>query len=384
MEVLVRLGKRLKWSSLESESKILTSNMKTFAVICVVLLLCVDSQAQLSEQWFRFYNRDSTLVGFKNAEGKLSVAPRFQPQSAWGVFQNIIAVQEKRDGKYLNFYLTKSGREVGRDSVHYFDNGEDYEEEGFIRFRDHKADKVGLFNKFGDVVIPAIYNNMTRVSNGLITALSGAEKVTSEEGEHDYWKNGKEILIDTNNKVIIEDFSSDQNINFYSLIISKKPNPDVIRRNFKAKNGTYYSFIDYKKEFLSWLKTNVLNDQSKGKLGMVFFDSMAYFKPNLGWVNEPKDTYLSQNYELIVNKLLQMNATDSKYSIRLDGLNELIFNSPVFGTYYDGRNESKTKYPVLSLVFDYNDMTLQHKQDQFEFLRTDGGYKMISVSISYP
>ncbi|MEJ7559944.1 MAG: hypothetical protein WKF66_16650 [Pedobacter sp.] len=358
--------------------------MKTFAVICVVLLLCVETQAQLSERWYRFYNRDSTLIGFKNAEGKVSVAPRFQPQSAWGAFQNIIAVQEKRDGQYLNFYLTKSGREVGLDSVHYFDNGQDYEEEGYIRFRDHKTDKVGLFNKFGDIVIPAIYNDLTRVNNGLIIALSGAEKVRSEDGEHSSWRNGKLILIDTSNKVLMEDFNSYRSLNLFSLSITKNPHPDVIRKNFKAKNGTYYSFIDYKKEFLSWLKTNVLNNHSKEKLGSAFYDNLAYFKPDSGWVSEPKDTYLSQNYELIIKKLLQVNATDSRYSIAIDGLNGLIFNSPDFGPYYDGRNESKTKYPVLSLIFDYDEMTPQHKQDHFDFLRTDDGYRMISLSIRNP
>ena len=46
--------------------------------------------------------------------------------------------------------------------------------------------------------------------------------------------------------------------------------------------------------------------------------------------------------------------------------------------------ESKTKYPVIRLTFDHNDMTPQHYQDQFEFLRTDEGYRMISVSIHNP
>lgn len=357
--------------------------MKTLAGICLIVLLYGETQAQFSGTWFRFYNPDSTLVGFKNSEGIVKMAPRFEPLSAWGAFENIIVVGENRDGIYRSYYLTKSGREVGRDSVHYFDNGEDYEQEGFIRFRDHKTDKVGLFNRFGDIVVPAVYDGMTRVTNGLITTLSGAEKVISEDGEHHYWNNGKEILIDTNNNVLIEDFSYDGNINFYSLIISKVPHSDVIRKNFKAKNGTYYSFIDYRKEFLTWLKTNLLNDYNKEKLGSAIFTNITYSKPDVGWVSEPKDTYLSQNYELIINKFLQINAADTKYSIFLDALNGFIFDSPDFKTYYDGRNDNKTKYPVLSLVFNYNDMTPQRKQDHFDFLRTDDGYKMISVTIRH-
>lgn len=358
--------------------------MKTLSVVWIVLLLSIETQAQTSGRWLRFYNPDSTLIGFKNSEGKVTVAPRFEPQWAWGAFQNIIAVLEKRDGKYLSFYLTKSGREVGRDSVYYFDNQEDYEEEGFIRFRDHKIDKVGLFNKIGDLVIPAMYNDLYKVNNGLITALFGATKVRSKDEEHTSWKDGKEILIDTNNNILIEDFSYDRNINMYSVLISKKPSPDAIRTNFLAKDGSYYSFIDYRKEFISWLKTNVLNEHNKEKLRAALFDSLAYFKQDLGWVTEPKDSYLSKNYQRITRKLLQVNDTNIKYNTSVESLNNFIFNSHDFYNYYDERMESKTKYPVIRLTFDHNAMTPQHYQDQFEFLRTDEGYRMISVSIHNP
>jgi hypothetical protein len=358
--------------------------VKTLSVIWIVLLLSIETQAQASEQWFRFYNSDSTLIGFKNSEGKVTVAPRFETQSGWGAFQNVIAVQEKRGGKYFNFYLTKSGREVGRDSVHFFDSKEDYEEEGFIRFRNHKTDKVGLFNRFGDIAIPAIYSDLSRVNNGLITALYGAKKVISKDGERHSWKDGKEILIDTNNNILIEDFSYNRNINMYSVLISKKPSPDARRTNFLAKDGTYYSFIDYRKEFISWLKTNVLNEHNKEKLGAALFDSLAYFKQDLGWVTEPKDSYLSKNYERITHKLLQVNGTNIKYNTSVESLNNFIFNSHDFYNYYDERMESKTKYPVIRLTFDHNAMTPQQYQDQFEFLRTDEGYRMISVSIHNP
>ncbi|MEI9958494.1 MAG: WG repeat-containing protein [Ferruginibacter sp.] len=35
---------------------------------------------------------------------------------------------------------------------------------------------MGLFNKNGDIVVPAEYNDITRVRNGMIIALKGAEK----------------------------------------------------------------------------------------------------------------------------------------------------------------------------------------------------------------
>jgi hypothetical protein len=46
------------------------------------------------------------------------------------------------------------------------------------------TDKVGMFNRNGEVVIPAIYNDMTEVNNGLVIALKDAEKKYWDEHQH--------------------------------------------------------------------------------------------------------------------------------------------------------------------------------------------------------
>ncbi|WHT39712.1 hypothetical protein QNH98_03240 [Myroides sp. mNGS23_01] len=87
-----------------------------------------------------------------------------------------MAVSEEVGESWKNYYLTKEGRSVGVDSLYIFDNGSDCESEGFIRFRDSKTDQAGMFNSKGDIAIPAVYNDLTRVRNGMIIGLKGAEK----------------------------------------------------------------------------------------------------------------------------------------------------------------------------------------------------------------
>src|SRR5262249_13239391 len=137
---------------------------------------------------------------------------------------------------------------------------------GFIRFRDPKTDKVGMFNRNGDIVIPARYNDMTRVRNGLITALIGAKKKWWKGGEHYSWIGGREILIDTANNTVIDNFKYAGNLNFFSLLISMQPNPDTLRQNFRTSDGRYLSFTDFDREFKAWLKNVLLGNFTKENL----------------------------------------------------------------------------------------------------------------------
>jgi len=147
-----------------------------FLTFLLTLISCV-SFAQNNEPWTAFWNKDTTLVGFKDKNGVVKIEPKFViNMTPAHKFDDIIVVAEEVNGEWKSYYLIKSGRIIGRDSLYMFDNVCDCESEGFIRFRDHKTDKVGVFNKKGDVIIPAEYNEMTRVTNGLIIALKGAEK----------------------------------------------------------------------------------------------------------------------------------------------------------------------------------------------------------------
>src|SRR5690606_40553924 len=129
-------------------------------------------------------------------------------------------------------------------------NVPDCESEGFIRFYDQANDLVGLLNAEGEIQIPATYNGLGRVKNGMIPALKGAQrKRDSPDDEHSYFVGGKSMLIDTNNQVLIEDFPYNDNLNFYQVSINGSLPEDGTWDKFKGKNGNTYAFMDYVKEF---------------------------------------------------------------------------------------------------------------------------------------
>jgi hypothetical protein len=356
--------------------------MKILTLTLLLILFRLNVFGQSNDTWTAFWNKDTTLIGYKDKYGAIKIEPKFQTGfTAANKFDNIIAVAEEVDQHGEFYYLTKSGRIIGRDSLHIFDNGSDCESEGFIRFRDKKTDKVGMFNRNGDIVIPAEYNDMTRVRNGLIIALKNATKKIWEGGEHYSWVGGSEILIDTANNIFVDSFNYSGNINLYSLKLSMQPDPDSIRQNFKTSNGKYFSFIDFDKEFKAWLKNAFLDNFTKNSLLNATYKEVTFWKEPTGWTSETKNSFIDRNYELIKAKLLQLNAKDCDYNIFNDGLNPYIYESAEYKNYFNNCGESKDWiYPIKEVVISYN-QGKSFLQDHFEFLRTDSGYKLISLTI---
>jgi len=356
--------------------KILTLNF------FIVTLFTPSIFGQSNDTWTAFWNKDTTLIGYKDKNGVVKIEPRFQTGfTSASKFDNIIAVAEEVNKNWRLYYLTKSGKIVGRDSLHIFDNGSDCESEGFIRFRDAKTDKVGMFNGNGDIVIPAEYNDMTRVKNGLIIALKGAKKKFWEGGEHYSWTGGKEILIDTANKTLVDSFNYSGNLNFFSLLVSTQPNRDTIRQTFKTTSGKYFSFVDFDREFKVWLKTSLLDNFTKDNLLNASYKTITFWKEPIGWASERKNTFIDRNYELIKAKLLQLNFRECDYNIFDEGLNPLIYGSDEYKKFFHNCGESKDWiYPIKDIVISYNE-NKSILQDHVEFLRTDDGYKLISLSI---
>ncbi len=355
--------------------------MRHSILIFILVIVFYPSFGQNSNTWAAFWNSDTTLIGFKDNEGIVKIQPRFMGLTFARKFDDIIAVTHEVNGKWENYYLTKSGRIIGRDSLHIFDNGADCESEGFIRFRDHKTDKAGMFNKSGDVVIPAEYNDLSRVKNGMVIALKGATKKYSKGKEHYSLTGGKQLLIDTNNNILIDNFNQDYDLNFFSLTISNLPNPDTLRQNFIATNNQYYSFIDFDKEFKVWLKTNLLSNVTKEKLIDVTYDTITLWQEPNGWVNEPKRAFIERNFELIKSKLLELNSSKCQYSIFSDGLNPYIYTSDGFEVFYNNCREPKDwMYPVKIIAITHKNKK-DFQQDHLSFLRTDNGYKLINLVI---
>ncbi|MGN6354518.1 MAG: WG repeat-containing protein [Parafilimonas sp.] len=356
--------------------------MKIIALTFLLTFLKLSVFAQSSDTWTSFWNKDTTFIGYKDKNGVIKIEPKFQSGfTNANRFDNIIAVAEEVNQHWKLYYLTKSGRIVGRDSLHIFDNGSDCESEGYIRFRDTKTDKVGMFNRNGDIVIPAEYNDMSRVRNGLIVALKGATKKFWGGGEHYSWVGGKEILIDTANNILIDSFKYSGNPNFFSLLISTQPSTDTVRQNFKSINGKFYSFVDFDKEFNVWLKTSLLDDFTKERLMNAAFKEITYWKEPTGWTSETKNSFIDRNYELIRTKMIQLNSKDCDYTIFDHGLNPFIYTSDEYLNFFNNCSEPKDWiYPIKDIVISYKE-DKGILQDHIEFLRTDNGYKLLSLTI---
>tara|TARA_B110000211_G_scaffold231093_1_gene291965 strand:+ start:3103 stop:3477 length:375 start_codon:yes stop_codon:yes gene_type:complete len=121
--------------------------MKSLFTVCLFLLLGQLGFAQNNDKWTSFSDKKSELTGFKNLKGEVMIEPKFMGFTIAKVFDVIIAVMEEDSGTFKTYYLIKSGKKIGNDSLHIFDNGADCENEGFIRFRDKKTDKVGMFDE---------------------------------------------------------------------------------------------------------------------------------------------------------------------------------------------------------------------------------------------
>lgn len=354
--------------------------MKIYLLTFLTTLSSLNLLGQSNDAWTSFWNKDTTLVGYKDKNGSVKIEPKFTGFTSARKFEHIIAVSEDNNGKWSSYYLTKQGKIVGRDSLHIFDNSSDCESEGFIRFRDRKTDKVGLFNKNGDIVIPAIYNELTRVRNGMITALKGAEKKYLEGGEHYSWENGHEFLIDTNNTILVDNFKLYNQLKLFTLEKTNTPHPDTTRESFLARDGKYYSFIDFKKEFKQWIIYELQNGFTPEKLIGISHDTITWESSNR-WVKTNKQKLITENFTIIKNGLLEILQPKTDYFISIDGLNRFMYEGTEFEKYFTNCGESKDwLYPKISIILSYRTKE-DFTQNHYGFLRTDSGYKLISLSI---
>jgi hypothetical protein len=359
--------------------------MRVLFTIYFLLLIGQLTFAQSSEVWTSFWNEDSDLMGFKNSKGEIMIEPRFMGFTTAKSFDNIIAVMEENNGKYDTYYLTKSAKKVGYDSLHIYDNGADCESEGLIRFRDKKTDKVGMFDKNGNITIPVVYDALSRTHNGLIWALKGAEKKYfdkhNESGCNHYsWKGGQELLLDTSNNILIETFSCENSLNFFSLEKTISPHSDTIRESFLGKDGSYYSFVDFKKEFSQWLTKELLNNITLESLIAASHDTITWESEN-GWAKTNKTKLVAENFTILKRGLLEILKPKTDYFISSYGLNQFMYQGIEFAKYYNNCGESKDWiYPTMSVIISHNDKK-DLSQNHYEFLRTDSGYKLISLVI---
>lgn len=360
--------------------------MKKIILTCVFILIGCSINNQNDDLWMAFKDNASELIGFKDRDGNLKIEPKYTGLTIAKKFDKIIAVTEHVNGTYENFYLTKSGKIVGKDNLYIFDNSPDCENEGFIRFKDKATGNVGMFNENGEIQIPAEYNDMTKVVNGLVVALKGAKKKYNDEDtlkgcNHFQWVGGKEYLININNQILVENFKLNKSLNLFSLKTGDEPIKDLIWESFLGVDGKYYAFIDFKKEFQQWLKAHLLEPFSKEKLIDGSYKDIYFWKEPSGWIKKVNTDFIDRNYELIKTRLMALNNEKADYFITIGGLNPFIYESAEFDVYYNNCGDAKEwQYPTVDVIINHKTKNDSY-QDLFEFLKTKNGYKLISVTI---
>lgn len=375
--------------------------------IKVILILSMtfyfNQSFSQENDWFSYIDSTTNLVGYKDINDVVKIEPKFI--SIFGInskFKKIIPVMEKIDLKNLNnystsnYYLLKNGKKVGIDSIYIdADMTIDCENEGRIRFRDKKTDKVGFFNSQGKVIIPAIYDEAYKFTNGLALVLKNGKKKCYEEKEienceHWYWE-GETMLISDDNQVIIDnvkinDFSD---IDWYSLQINNPGSEDEYK-NFIVSKKDIYSFKILSKEFENWIYCVLSNAVKKVNLINYLNDEIVVGK-NVNWESDKKkvkrfDKYawfidsrenMMQKNEIKIRQAIS-NIFNNKYKVSIKRGDQPLFIDELEYNDYNtdcGYNSQLFPYFVIYIKSDVRKIV-----NYLGFLRTKFGYKLIEIN----
>ena len=305
-----------------------------------LLLISSFSFSQQDTNWYTFYNSDSTKIGYKDAKGNVKIEPKFElAMTNSKVFKDVVIVWEyAKNYSGEKYYLNKEGKKFGKDSIYIFDFTFAEESEGKIKFRDSKTDKVGFFDKNGQVVIPAIYNDAGDFHNGLAMIMKdGVRKCWKENNEKqpeypncEHWSwEGKTIMINTNNQELFEipkeNFTN--SIDYNNVYKNFKLNENVdsdIYTSYKGNDGNIYSFYSPEKDFKKWFETKFLPDfKTNGRIiGKYFTNSIELQIEESSVIIDKKD-FITKGFNKNINKLFD-DYIKNKYSV--DYFNENIFN----------------------------------------------------------
>lgn len=312
----------------------------------------------------------------------------------------ITAILDTTDGtKYRHYYKLTNRRVVGEDSVYSFDAIDDCESDGKIRFRDRITDKAGFFDNNGKVVVPAIYNDVSRFQNGMAMVIKDAKRVgwngeDCKKGgcEHWLWTGGSEMLINSRNEVLVDKFEVDGApvINWYSVQVSEMPADTSLYCSVKGVNGKWYVFLDYQKEFDKWFREKYLAASvDLAKLREFAHDSLVSSLPDdQEWMRMSGDEFIQKCGSRLTARLQPIR--DHQISIftglTMFGLNPYIHTGPSFEPFFDGCIPGDAgRYPAFDVTSNFIDKSGKlDYQEQYSFLRTGSGYKLIGVSWRNP
>lgn len=377
-------------------------------VLIVVLFFSrfISFSQNENENWMLFRDaNDSELIGYKDSKGNVKIKPKFTFITSALVFKNIIPVFEKtnitdkKDYNTTRYYLLKNGKKVGTDSLYVHDFTLDCESEDKIRFRDHKTDKVGFFDKNGNVKIPAIYNDARRFYNGLALVIKDGKRMCwdntefSDKNQCEHWSwEGNVQLINDRNELISEhiDLEKNQNIDWYSLQI----NPKQINESnivFDGKDGNRYVFSNAKKEFETWLYTNFLKKTDQSDFLNNCFDHITVSKngnlvskefgnskfKEYAWTIDTKEDFYTNNKTFIAKIITIISLKKSDINLSTE-LSPILFKYEDNPSFFDYCGEYlNEKFPFFKVYITRSNGSIQYA---LGFIRTNEGYKLIEIS----
>jgi hypothetical protein len=216
------------------------------------------------------------------------------------------------------------------------------------------------------------------------------------------------VLINDRNEVLAENINVDRadHIDWYSKRIDNPSVDTSLYIILVGTKGRSYSFINFEKEFTRWFKTKFIPALAKGneaQLATLCFPEVTYWTERRGWTSLPADKFLVKFKHVLSRERFQETAL-KEITIGDEGLNQFIFNKPVYRKYYNACGEhNRQRYPVFNVILSYytkrgkrlpespprRNRTLAEfqrpfeldYQEHFEFLKTEDGYKLLLMSL---
>lgn len=195
-------------------------------------------------------------------------------------------------------------------------------------------------------------------------------------------KGTEELLIDTLNHVLIDSFPLNNDLDFFSIQKTKIPSADSSRKYFLARGGSFYSFVSFEKSFKQWLAKELLANPTKQELINASMDTLTVWNSSdRTWEKRDRKQFINNNFEIIKTGLIEIFNPNCEYFIVKEGLNPFIYNGVTYEKYFDNCGNPKDwKYPVMDIVVSHKSGK-STTQNHYEFLRTEKGYRLISVTV---
>lgn len=339
------------------------------------------------EEYIRSFcskDSDSEVIGYVNEQGDIVLDTLYNPVLSNSIIYNVGAISSLNP-KIGSFYINKEGKRFGRDSLWSFDFSYDTESEKFIRFSvggyEKQTKRVGLFDWLGNVRLPAVYNWLSTVRNGLLTGSIGGKYYL--DGEYWFTRGSRSILLDTTGSVLVDDSlemkKMDSFIDFYSKRITAREEPGRI--NLKMKDGRYISFISYEHELKSYLNNKNIGDLL---LDSILLEERLYSRSS--FLTDPATEFARNKVMSLIRKchMLNMGLADLPLGYYEESKVLHKEQETIVGEWrsYDflkrfeeqsAADEKYRKFPVMEIYFDWNDYYAT-------VVRTESGaYKLLQV-----